>query len=496
MDKLKEQRGLLMGMSLFKQPIDKRSTNGTINPLLPVVIGVMAIAAVGLAPRLANHNELARVHEHLKNSLPEVSAAVVKQASSDTSLQLPGDLQPIQNIPIYARANGYLLKRFVDIGDEVKGGELLAVLDTPELDQQVQQAAANLRVAQANLTSAISDRENYAALLFAADSTIKQTRTNLEFSNTQVKRYQSLATQGAVSFEQRDQALKQYNSDTAAIEVAEHNRQAQLAQVASSNARIASAKQSLEANQATYNQLRALQGFQKVVAPCDGVITNRLVDAGALVAAGGASGTTLLLSMAKTDILRIYVDVPQSDYRFIHNNDKADLLLQEFPGQTFSGTVTNISGSLNPNSRTLQTELRIDNHTHVLKPGSYAEVRFNYKNPKPPVIIPSNAAITKNDGLYVAAVTDGKLDFRPIVVARDFGDKMEISDGIKAGETVVLDVPDGLANGTKVKVEMAPVPKEVPVAPAPAANFIPHKDPARVLLHLVRPPLSKDLRQS
>ena len=211
-----------------------------------------------------------------------------------------------------------------------------------------------------------------------------------------------------MSFEQRDQALKQYNSDTATIEVAEHNRQAQLAQVASSNARIASAKQSVEANQATYNQLRALQGFQKVVAPCDGVITNRLVDAGALVAAGGASGTTLLLSMAKTDILRIYVDVPQSDYRFIHNNDQADLLLQEFPGQTFSGTVTNISGSLNPNSRTLQTELRIDNHTHVLKPGSYAEVRFNYKNPKPPVIIPSNAAITKNDGLYVAAVTDGK----------------------------------------------------------------------------------------
>jgi RND family efflux transporter MFP subunit len=467
-----------MRMSMFKRPADSRSKHGTINPLLPVVIGVMAIAAVGIAPRLANHNELAKVHENLKNSLPEVSGIKVIPAKSQTSLQLPGDLQPIQNIPIYARANGYLLKRFVDIGDEVKEGELLAVLDTPELDQQVQQAAANLRSTQANLTSAISDRENFAAQLFAADSTIKQARTNLEFSNTQVKRYQSLATQGAVSFEQRDQALKQYNSDTAAIEVAEHNRQAQLAQVASSNARIASAKQQVEANQATYNQLRALQGFQKVVAPCDGVITNRLVDAGALVVQGGAAGTTQLLAMAKTDVLRIYVDVPQSDYRFIHNNDKADLLLQEFPGQAFPAVVTNIAGSLNANSRTLQTELRIDNRKHVLKPGSYAEVRFNYLNPNPPVLIPSNAAITKNDGLYAAVVTDGKLNFRSISVARDFGNKMEISQGIKSGEVVVLDLQDGLAEGTKVKLQMAPLPKEIAATPPVAGKYVPHKDPA------------------
>ncbi len=467
-----------MRMSLFKQPADIRSKHGTINPLLPVAIGVMAIAAIGIAPRLSNHNELNKVHMHLQNSLPEVSGIKVVPAKSETSLQLPGDLQPIQNIPIYARANGYLLKRFVDIGDEVKAGDLLAVLDTPELDQQVQQAAANLRVTQANLTSAISDRENYASQLFAADSTIKQTRTNLEFSNTQVKRYQSLATQGAVSFEQRDQALKQYNSDTAAIEVAEHNRQAQLAQVASANARIASAKQQVEANQATYNQLKALQGFQKVVAPCDGVITNRFVDAGALVVEGGAAGTTQLLSMAKTDVLRIYVDVPQSDYRFIHNNDKADLLLQEFPGQAFPARVTNIAGSLNPNSRTLQTELRIDNRKHVLKPGSYAEVRFNYTNPNPPVIIPSNAAITKNDGLYAAVVREGKLNFRPISVARDFGNKMEISQGIKAGEVVVLDLQDGLSEGTKVKVEMAPLTKEVAVTPPVTGKYVPHKDPA------------------
>lgn len=435
------------------QPSQSRKSTGALHTLMPlVVVGGIALAVVGVGPRLQNQMELNEIHQQLATQVPVLNGVVVKEASKKSELVLPGDLQPIQNIPIYARANGYLLKRFVDIGDNVKAGDLLAIIDTPELDQQVQQAAANLRLAQANLTSAYSDRENSAAQLFAADSTIKQNRTNLEFSTTQAKRYQNLAAQGAVSFEQRDQVLKNYNSDTAAIEVAEHNRQAQLAQVASANARIAAAKQSVESTQASLNQLKALQGFQKVVAPSDGVITNRLVDAGALVAAGGSNGTTQLLSMAKTDFLRIYVDVPQSDYRYIHNNDKAVLSLQEFPGKTFTGTVTNIAGSLNSNSRTLQTEIRIDNRKHVLKPGSYAEVRFEYFNPNPPTTIPSSATIIKNDGMYVAVVEKNKIDYRRVEVARDFGNKVEISKGLKANEVVVVDAPDGLAAGTNVKI--------------------------------------------
>ncbi|MBX9722420.1 MAG: efflux RND transporter periplasmic adaptor subunit, partial [Candidatus Obscuribacterales bacterium] len=376
-------------MNTFKANSAKtRARRGAFNPLLPLVIGAVALATVGVAPRLQNQAELSKIHHELVVSVPQVSAVVVKEASKNDSLKLPGDLQAIQNIPIYARANGYLLKRFVDIGDKVKAGQILALIDTPELDQQVSTAAANLKAAQANVSSAQSDRENYAALLFAAESTIKQAKTNLEFSSLELKRYQLLANQGAISFEQRDQILRQFNSDTAQIEVAEHNRQAQLAQLASADSKIAAAKQAVESNQSTLNQLKALQSFQKVVAPSDGVITNRLADAGSLVAAGGSAGTTQILSMAKTDVLRIYVDVPQSDYRNIHNNDKAEITLQEFPGQKFTGVVTNIAGSLNSNSRTLQTEIRIANRDLTLKPGSYAEVSFNVKNPNPPVIIP------------------------------------------------------------------------------------------------------------
>lgn len=438
----------------YDQPTGGRKSKGAINPLIPIVLGAVALAGVGIGPRLENHAELGRIHHELQSKVPELTAVVVKEAPKNASLSLPGDLQPIQDIPIYARANGYLTKRFVDIGDNVKAGQLLATIDTPELDQQVQQAVANLKAAEANLASAMSDRENYSAQLFAADATIKQSRTNLEFSTTEVKRYQMLATQGAVSFEQRDQALRQYNSDNAAIEVAQHNRQAQVAQVASANARIASARQAIESAQANVNSLKALQGFQKVTAPSDGVITGRFVDAGSLVAAGGATGTTELLSMAKTDVLRIYVDVPQSDYRYIHNNDKASIALQEFPGQSFIGTVTNIAGSLDSNSRTLKTEIRIDNHAHVLKPGSYAEVSFHYVNPNPPVIIPSSVAITRNDGLYAPVITNNRIEYRKIEVARDYGSKLEVSQGLKAHEIVAQDLPDGLANGSAVKAQI------------------------------------------
>ena len=252
----------------------KRKSHGVVNPALPILVGVIAVAAIGVYPRIQQQKALTQEHQALTNQVAEVQGVVATSGSEQQNLSLPGDLQPIQNIPVYARANGYLLKRFVDIGDNVKTGELLAVIDTPELDQQVQQAMAGLRAAEANLASAISDHENYSAQLFAADATIKQNRTNLEYSTTEVQRYKMLAGEGAVSYEQRDQALRQYNSDTAAIEVAQHNRQAQVAQVASSNARIASARQQVESAQANLSQLKALQNFQKVIAPADGVITN------------------------------------------------------------------------------------------------------------------------------------------------------------------------------------------------------------------------------
>jgi RND family efflux transporter MFP subunit len=418
--------------------------------ILPIILFV-GVVAIGVIPRLERGTELKNIHEALATDIPQVNATTTKAADSRTTLLLPGDIQPIQNIPIYARANGYILKRFVDIGDEVKKGDLLAVIDTPELDHQLEQARADLRTAEANLTTALADRQNFAAQLFSAQATIKQSRTNLEFSNVEYKRYQDLAIQGAISYEQRDQTLKQFNSDVAAQQVAQENAKAALAQTVSADARIAASKQSVESSEQNVARIKALQGFNQVVAPSDGVITDRLVDAGALVAAGGAQGTTQLLSMARTDKLRIYVDVPQSDYRHIHNGDKADILLQEYPGKKFTGTVTNLAGSLNSNSRTLQTELQIQNQEHVLRPGSYADVRFVFNLPNPPQVVPNSAVVTRNDGLYAYVVKNGHVKFQPIEVARDYGNRVEVSQGLAPNSVVLLDPSDTLADGDQVR---------------------------------------------
>lgn len=430
-----------------------RRQNGIVHPIVLTIIILICVGLVATAAtaRFARQFELSRAQHEVLSSIPEVNAVKAIQADSKTTLLLPGDMQPIQNVPIYARANGYLVKRFVDIGDNVKAGDLLAVIDTPELDQQVQQLQANLRMAQATLVSAIADKENYASQLFAAEAAIKQAKTNLDFSSVEIGRYQKLAAEGAYSREQSDQAVKLYNSDSAQIQINEHNRTAIQAQETAAQARIVAARESVQSNRSGLEQLKALQAFQKVTAPTDGVITERFVDAGSLVAAGGSSGTTELLAMAKTDVLRIYVDVPQSDYRQIKNGDRADVLLQEFPGQTFVGKVTNIAGSLKSESRTLRTEIRIDNHAHILTPGSYAQVRFVYNNPTPATVVPSNAAVTKNDGLYVPVVENGKVHYHPVEVARDLGNKIEISTGVKPNDVVLLDAPDSLADGAQVK---------------------------------------------
>jgi len=437
---------------LSKEP-EARSKKGIGSPVVLILVALICVGLIttAAAARFARQLELKEAQHTIVASVPEVQAVRVTEGTNKTTLLLPGDIQPIQNVPIYARANGYLVKRLVDIGDNVKAGQLLAVIDTPELDQQVQQAEANLSMAQASLSSAIADRDNFASQMFSADATISQAKNNLTYSQAEVARYQKLATEGAVSWEMRDQALKLYNSDLAQIEINEQNKKALLAQETSAESKIAAARQSIKSDNAALNRLRAEQSFQKVTAPCDGVITERLVDAGALVAAGGNSGTTQLLTMAKTDVLRIYVDVPQSDYRQIKDGNKAEILLQEFPGQTFTGTVSNMAGSLTADTRTLRTEVRIDNHEHTLKPGSYAQVQFVYNNPTPPVVVPSNATITKDDGLYVAVVQNGKVHYQKVTVYRDFGNKVELSTGVKAHEVVLLDTPDSISDGAAVK---------------------------------------------
>jgi RND family efflux transporter MFP subunit len=410
----------------------------------------MLIFCAGAFPRISQQQRLSNIHTAIMQEPTQVLVTHARLGDKTKSLTLPGELLAIQDVPVYSRADGYLHKRFVDIGDRVKAGQLLALIETPEIDQNVHQAEANLSTARSNLSGAQADKANYAAQVSAANSEITKCNAAIDFSQVQMHRYSVLAADGAVSVEQRDEMVTRYKEDIAALEIAKQDKASRESQLAAACTRIDAAHHEVDSNQANLNQLLSKQRFQKVIAPSDGVVTARLADDGTLVVAGGESGATPIVTMQKTDVLRVHVEVPESDYRDIHNGDKIALSLEEFAGQTFSGVVSKIGGGLNPDSRTLPVEVLIDNRQQVLKPGAYAEVHFKHAITNPPVVIPITAEITRNDGLYAAVVKNNRIEYRKLEIFQDYGDKVAISSGLTAGDLVVTDSGLTLPAGTLV----------------------------------------------
>ncbi|MBI2811543.1 MAG: efflux RND transporter periplasmic adaptor subunit [Candidatus Melainabacteria bacterium] len=435
----------------YHQVVAKRRGKTTALLIVAPVIVLSVMLFSGVFSRITRSNELKRVHEEVLAEVPTFTAVVAKPASTTSELLLPGNIQPIQTSAIYARAAGYVKEQLVDIGDTVKKGQVLAIIETPELDQQVEQAQADVRNAQAALSTALADRQQFESQLLTARATIKQWRTNLGFSTVQYNRYQKLSADGAVSFEARDQTLKAVESDKSSLEAAEQSEKAALSQVVAADSKVASAVHNIASSKSNLKRVEALRGFQKIIAPFDGVITNRLVDAGALIQTGASNTNTQLLAMARTDMLRIYIDVPQSVFKSVHLGDSAEVLVPEMKGKVFHGQVTNISGSINSDSRTNQTEIKIPNKDHLLTPGAYAQVRFTFGRMKAPLLLPGNAVVTKNDGLYVAVAQNGKVHYKKIEIERDFGNKAEIAAGVSDGDVCLIDPPDGLLEGDRVE---------------------------------------------
>ena len=421
--------------------------------ILPLLLILVLLLGAGAIPRMKQQQRLQSIHRGLLHETPELMVVRARQDAKKKTLTLPGELLAIQKVPVYSRVNGYLLKRLVDIGDHVKAGQLLAVVDTPELDQSVKQASAALSTAQSNLSGAIADKANYAAQLAASDAAIKENVCNLDYSEKQMERYTYLESQGAASSEQLDQMVKECKADESALEAARQNKLGHQAELTAANTHIEAARHAVESSQAYLNELQTTEHFHKILAPSDGVITGRYADPGSLVVAGGASGTSPIIEMDRTDVLRVHVEVPESDSVDIHQGDSVEINLQEFPNKIFTGSVSNVSGSLNAQSRTLPVEILIDNHNQVLKPGAYVEVHFKHAISTPPVIIPSNAAITKSDGTYVAVVNKNKIQYKRVEIHQDNGDTLAIDSGISPNDLVVADSGLTLPAGTVVKPE-------------------------------------------
>jgi RND family efflux transporter MFP subunit len=408
----------------------KRPSSGTRWALAILALAVLAVAFfAGYLPETRRQTALAKDAQVEAAVLPPVNIVVAERASGKSVLLLPGNIQAVTEAPVLARASGYVKRRYVDIGDRVKQGQLLADIDAAEVDKQVEQAKATVEQAKASLDQ--------------ANANMAQSRTNSEMAKVTYERWNSLVQRGAVSRQDADTYKSQYealNQNVQALEKA-----------------VVAARSNISAAEANLGRLTEIQGYLKVRAPFDGVITQRNIDTGALV----TEGNTLLFRIAQNGKVRTYVNVPQADATSIHIGQTAILKLPDMPSKSFNGIVTRTANALDPATRTLLTEIQVPNDQGLLLPGMYAEVNFTTPRQEPPLLIRADALIVRGDGNHVAVVDkDGVVHFKRVQVGRDYGDELEILGGLEKGEQVVVSPGDTVRENAKVRPILIKAAKE------------------------------------
>ena len=365
------------------------------------VIAVAALLVSGIWSRVKAGTTLRA--ETAQAALPAVSVVSPKQTAPADEIILPGNVQPFITSPIYARTNGYLKKWYFDIGAHVKQGQLLAVIETPEVDQQLQQARSNLLTAQANL----------------------------ELASITKTRYQGLLKSNAVAQQDVDNAVGTYNANKAIV----------------------------EADKAAVEQYSALVSFEKIYAPFDGVITARNTDIGDLINSGSGGGVkTDLFHIAQPGRLRVYVNVPEEYSQGIKSGMTADLSLAEFPGRKFQGKLVRTAEAINVTTRTLLIEIDVDNPAGTLLTGSYAEVHLAVPTQASTFLIPVNTLLFRAEGLRVGILRDGKVVLTEVTPGHDFGNEIEIVSGLKPADQVIINPPDSIVSGQAVQIANATLP--------------------------------------
>lgn len=390
-----------------------------------LTVGILVIlAVVGIAPHLWRDRQLrANVHE-AETLAPLVTVAFPTHGPATTDLVLPGSVQAIQETAIYSRVDGYLRRRRVNIGDHVQSGQVLAEIDTPELDQQVYQA-------KAALAQAISALQQMRASL-------QHTQTQLDYNRTNLDRWRSMKERNLVAQQDVDDRQVQVNAGQA--------------DVAAAQANVAAAEANVTANSANVKRLVDLQSFQNIRAPFAGVITVRNVDNGALIGAGSSTNTQPLFRLAETDSLRIFVNVPQAYVASVAPGLKTELSVREFPQRHFTAQVASLAGALDPVSRTMLTEVRMSNEGELLRPGMYADVKFQLTRKEPPLIVPAGALIFRSGLPRVATLAgSNKVRFQTVQIGRDYGSTVEVVDGLSDKDRLLIAPPDDLQDGDAVR---------------------------------------------
>ena len=439
-------------------PVPKAPVNKSVLLLfmLAVVVVFLLVFFIGFLPRHNRNKEIEQKANAEKNAMPVVQVQQVKLAQNAGGLVVPGTTTPLTQADIYARSNGYVSRRLADIGDHVHKGQLIAIVDSPDLDQQVDQARQ--QVSQ-------------------AESQVAQQKAQLALATVTVQRYRVLVAKGVFSKQDGDQRETDYQGQIANVAAAERN---------------------VEAFKANLRRTLALQSYEHVTAPFDGVITARNFDVGALVSAAGSangagtgapqgqatgsaagatnnSGTTgsaptaaspttgggqggALFSIADVRKLRILVSVPEGYAPSVFTGQHAVVHMQELPTQSFYGDVTRTASSIDQNTRTLLTEVQVDNRAGKLLSGMYAVVTFDAIKGAGSILIPGDAVAIRKDVSVVALVVDGKIKMQPIEIGRDYGASTEIVGGLKEGDVLVTEITDDVADGVPVKTKSDAAP--------------------------------------
>ena len=379
-----------------------------------IVIAAIAVLALALGIHRGiegrKHAAATLAESTRADAVPTVTVVRPQPRAPEQELVLPGNTVAYTSAPIYARTSGYLKAWYFDIGARVKQGDLLAEIETPELDQQLRQAREQLAQTQAALAQSLA---------------------RMELARVTTGRSSVLVRQGWTSQQQGDQDRLTYAESVAAVSVARANLQAQQAQV---------------------DRMQELTGFERVVAPFDGVITARNTDIGHLINAGAGGTAAELFTLAAVDKLRIYVAVPEMDVPAVRVGETSSVTLNEFPGETFRGTVVRTDHAIDPQSRTMLVEVDVDNADGRLMPGAYAFVHFGLSPAAHSVTIPSDTLLFRAEGLRVGVVRDGRAELVPIRIGRDYGDKVEVVSGLTADDVVIVNPSDSLVSGTAVRI--------------------------------------------
>jgi multidrug efflux pump subunit AcrA (membrane-fusion protein) len=395
---------------------------GLLGLILLVVFGIIFV--LGFLPRLRDERITRGLAQKEATALPEVDVVAARRASGQSHLELPGTTTGLVEAPIFARATGYVSKRYVDIGDRVHGGQLLAVIDAPDLDQQVDQARGTLLQSQ---------------------SLLGQTQAQLNLAKITWDRWNVLVQRGVLSKQEGDTQYANY-------------------QVAEAN--VKAAQNTVSANKANVDRLLHLQSYERVTAPFNGIVTARNIDVGSLISVSGgglgsgvtgaalpATGTSQggeMFRVANIDRLRLFISVPEVYAPYVAMGETVNCYFDSVSPTPFEGKVTRTANAVDPNTRTLLTEVQVPNPKGALLPGMFTRAVFVNLRAEPPIIVPSDAVIARANGLSIALVQDGVVHLRKLSIGRDYGAQTEVLSGVNPGDLVIVNPTDAAQEGAKV----------------------------------------------